>query len=73
MQRNYDLYLEDILIAAHKIVEFTRGLTYAQFRDDEKRSMPLSETCRLSGKPLRKFRMPCAKNVPRLNGRKSPG
>lgn len=36
MQRNYDLYLEDILTAARKIVEFTNGLSYLQFRDDAK-------------------------------------
>lgn len=36
MQRNYSLYLEDILTAACKILEFTKGLSYRQFRDDEK-------------------------------------
>lgn len=36
MPRNYDLYLDDILASALKIVEFTKGLSYREFRDDAK-------------------------------------
>lgn len=36
MPRNYDLYLEDILASALKILEFTKGLSYQGFRDDAK-------------------------------------
>lgn len=36
MPRNCDLYLDDILASALKIVEYTKGLSYKEFRDDAK-------------------------------------
>ena len=36
MQRDTNLYLEDILEACRKIVSYTRGLTFAEFEADSK-------------------------------------
>lgn len=37
MSRDYKLYLEDILDAAHKIEQYTKGLSFQQFSKDQMR------------------------------------
>ncbi len=36
MKRDYRLYLDDMLEAIGKIERYTKGLSYEQFRKDEK-------------------------------------
>ena len=36
MSRDIDLYLEDILLACHKIQRYTSGMSFTDFREDER-------------------------------------
>lgn len=73
MQRNYGLYLEDILTAARKIVEFTKGLSYVQFRDDDKTFDAVVRNLEIIGEAAKKIPDDLRKSHAKIEWKKIAG
>ena len=70
-KREFLDYLADIQDAAQHISQFIAGMTWAQFSQDKRPSMPWSERSRLLDKPRRKSRPPYVSDIQKFRDRKS--
>lgn len=66
-------YLEDILDAAEKIGQFTAGMTFEQFADDEKTIYAVIRAFEIVGEAAKKVPTAVRKRTPRVPWKKMAG
>jgi uncharacterized protein with HEPN domain len=55
MPRNYNLYLEDILVATDKIIHFTKDFSFDDFKNDEKTQLAILRLLEIIGEAAGKL------------------
>jgi uncharacterized protein with HEPN domain len=63
-----DAYLLDMLIAARKVREFTRDVTWEQFEDDDLVQNAVMRQIQIIGEALARFRLSTSRNILRFAG-----
>lgn len=73
MKRTYRDYLEDMLLSAKEVLEFTAGMSLTEFLKDRKTANAVIRSLEVLGEAAKKSPKPCAWGILRSRGGTSQG
>jgi uncharacterized protein with HEPN domain len=73
MQKEYRVYLEDILDSISKIEEYSKGLSYSEFKNDKMRTDAVIRNLEIIGEAVKKLPMEFRKENPEVEWNKISG